>query len=98
MTTQADDEAEDATRPEAHHEVITSATFGGVKFYLYQLVYTPTSKSDPLPQAWVVTSLNETLVLADLRFNETLTLTDDDVRNKRVSPQVSETGIPIFGY
>lgn len=98
MTTRADDRTEDTTGPEARHEVPTSATFGGTKFYLYQLVYTPTSKSDPSPQAWIVTSLDGTLVLADLRFNETLTLTDDDVRNTRVSPQVSETGIPIFGY
>lgn len=98
MTTQADDGAEDTTGPEVRHEVLTSATFGGTKFYLFQLVYTPSPRDRHSPKAWIVTSLEDTLVLADLRFDKTMTLTEDDARNTPISPQVSKTGIPVFGY
>jgi hypothetical protein len=98
MTTQASEGAERCRETTDHQNVPTSASYGGATFHLYQLVYTPDPKDKHYPKAWIVVDLRDRLKLSDLRFDETKSLTEEEVRDFRVTPETAETGTPVFGY
>ncbi|CDK38058.1 hypothetical protein [Halorubrum sp. AJ67] len=98
MTTQDSEGTDRCRETTGHQNVPISASYGGTTFHLYQLVYTPDPRDKHYPKAWVVVDLQGRLKLSDLRFDESKSLTEEEVRNSRITPETAATGTPVFGY